>query len=124
MVKLLLRYKRSDLHAKKHDSSYPTNAINFCLSESGLSLNQIDNIAFYDKPFLKFERLLETYVASAPKGLGQFILSMPVVMREKLFLKNMLIKQLKKLIAVLIQIDYYLVNTTLVTLQAHFTHPP
>ena len=100
---------------KKHDSSYPTNAINFCLSESGLSLNQIDDIAFYDKPFLKFERLLETYVASAPKGLRQFILSMPVVMREKLFLKNMLIKQLKK-------IDSSFDTNRLLFSEHHFSH--
>mgnify|MGYP003986849995 FL=1 len=52
---------------KKHDSSYPVNAINYCLSEAGLTLGQIDYIAFYDKPFLKFERLLETYIAFAPK---------------------------------------------------------
>ena len=52
---------------KKHDPSYPVNAINYCLSEAGLSLEQIDYVAFYDKPFLKFERLLETYIAFAPK---------------------------------------------------------
>ena len=53
----------------KHDPSYPVNAISYCLEEAGLKLDQIDYIAFYDKPFLKFERLLETYVAFAPKGL-------------------------------------------------------
>ena len=73
---------------KKHDPSYPTNAINYCLSEAGLLLEQVDYIAFYDKPFLKFERLLETYVAFAPKGLQSFRMAMPVWLREKLFLKN------------------------------------
>jgi len=82
---------------KKHDPSYPTNAINYCLSEVGLSLEQIDYIAFYDKPFLKFERLLETYVAFAPKGLQSFRMAMPVWLREKLFLKDMLVKEIKKL---------------------------
>ena len=81
---------------KKHDSSYPVNAINYCLSEAGLSLAQVDFIAFYDKPFLKFERLLETYVAFAPKGLQSFRMAMPVWLREKLFLKSMLIKEIKK----------------------------
>ncbi|MEO1878954.1 MAG: carbamoyltransferase N-terminal domain-containing protein, partial [Methylococcales bacterium] len=74
---------------KKHDPSYPVNAINYCLSEAGLSLRQIDYIAFYDKPFLKFERLLETYVAFAPKGFQSFRMAMPIWLREKLFLKDM-----------------------------------
>jgi carbamoyltransferase len=81
---------------KKHDPSYPTNAIDYCLSEASLSLDQVDYIAFYDKPFLKFERLLETYVALAPKGLQSFRMSMPIWLREKLFLKDMLIKEIKK----------------------------
>ena len=79
----------------KHDSSYPINAINYCLTEAGLLLDQVDYIAFYDKPFLKFERLLETYVAFAPKGLQSFRTAMPVWLREKLFLKDMLIKEIK-----------------------------
>jgi carbamoyltransferase len=81
---------------KKHDPSYPVNAINYCLNEGGLSLDKIDYIAFYDKPFLKFERLLETYVAFAPKGLQSFRMAMPIWLREKLFLKDMLIKEIKK----------------------------
>jgi len=80
----------------KHDPSYPIRAINYCLSEADLSLEQVDYIAFYDKPFLKFERLLETYVAFAPKGLQSFRMAMPVWLREKLFLKDMLIKEIKK----------------------------
>ena len=67
---------------KKHDPSYPVKAINYCLSEAGLSLAQVDHIAFYDKPFLKFERLLETYVAFAPKGLQSFRMAMPVWLRD------------------------------------------
>ena len=81
---------------KKHDPSYPVNSINYCLSEAGLSLVQVDHIVFYDKPFLKFERLLETYVAFAPKGLQSFRMAMPVWLREKLFLKHVLIKEIKK----------------------------
>jgi carbamoyltransferase len=81
---------------KKHDPSYPANAIEYCLKEAKLSLEQVDYIAFYDKPFLKFERLLETYVAFAPKGLQSFRMSMPIWLREKLFLKDMLTKEVKK----------------------------
>ncbi len=81
---------------KKHDPSYPTNAINYCLAEAGLTLNQVSYIAFYDKPFLKFERILETYIAFAPKGLQSFRMAMPVWLREKLFLKDMLLREIKK----------------------------
>jgi carbamoyltransferase len=82
---------------KKHDPGYPACAIDYVLSEAGLELGQIDHVSFYDKPFLKFERLLETYVAFAPKGLKQFSMAMPVWLREKLFLKHQLVKELKKL---------------------------
>ena len=75
---------------KKHDPSFPVNAIRFCLEYSGHSLNELDAIVFYDKPLLKFERLLETYYAFAPKGLKSFMVSMPVWIREKLFLKKMI----------------------------------
>ena len=81
---------------KKHDASYPSNAISYCLKEACLDLDKVDFIAFYDKPFLKFERLLETYVAFAPKGLKSFMMAMPVWLREKLFLKNMLTNEIKK----------------------------
>ena len=100
---------------KKHDPSYPVNAINYCLSEAVLSLEQIDYIAFYDKPFLKFERLLETYVAFAPKGLQSFRMSMPVWLREKLFLKDMLIKEIKK-------IDKSFDSNKLMFGEHHFSH--
>ena len=82
---------------KKHDSSFPKNAINFVLKKSNLKLSDIDNIVFYEKPFLKFERLLETYVAYAPRGFKSFSLSMPIWLREKLFQKKMLFNSLKSL---------------------------
>jgi len=75
---------------KKHDPAFPHNAIKYCLEFSGLSLNDLDAIVFYDKPFLKFERLLETYYAIAPKGLISFITIMPVWIKEKLFLKRLI----------------------------------
>ena len=81
---------------KKHDSSYPFNAIQFVLDYVNLKLSQIDQIVFYEKPFLKFERLLETYVAFAPKGYSQFHKSMPIWLKEKLFQKNFLFNELKK----------------------------
>lgn len=82
---------------KKHDPGYPEKAIEYCLSEAGLSISDIDHVAFFDKPFLKFERLLETYVACAPRGLKSFRMAMPVWLREKLFLKDLLTKELRKL---------------------------
>ena len=81
---------------KKHDPRYPRNAVDYVLSEAGLSLSGVDYIAFYDKPFLKFERLLETYVAYAPRGLRSFSMSMPIWLKEKLFQKDMLFKELRQ----------------------------
>ena len=81
---------------KKHDSGYPYNAVQFVLNNSNLKLDDIASIVFYEKPFLKFERLLETYVANAPKGFLQFSKAMPSWLREKLFQKNLLINYLKK----------------------------
>ena len=81
---------------KKHDSSYPFNAVEFVLKFTKNKLSEIDSIVFFEKPFLKFERLLETYVAFAPKGFGSFCKAMPIWLREKLFQKKMLIDQLKK----------------------------
>jgi len=80
----------------KHDSSYPFNAINFVLNYSNLKLSEVDHIIFYEKPFLKFERLLETYVAFAPKGFKSFCRAMPIWLRDKLFQKKMLFDNLKK----------------------------
>ncbi len=81
---------------KKHDSGYPFNAVEFVLKFSNLELSEIDAIIFYEKPFLKFERLLETYVAFAPKGFAQFSRAMPSWLREKLFQKKLLINLLKQ----------------------------
>lgn len=75
---------------KKNDASFPSNAIRFCLEYAGRSVNDLDAVAFYDKPLLKFERLLETYYAFAPRGLTSFLRSMPVWVKEKLFLKKMI----------------------------------
>ena len=80
---------------KKHDSSYPFHAVEFVLRNSKLKLRELDYIAFYEKPFLKFERLLETYVACAPRGFKSFSMSMPIWLREKLFQKKMLFNELK-----------------------------
>ncbi|TAE83064.1 MAG: hypothetical protein EAY81_08695 [Bacteroidetes bacterium] len=81
---------------EKHTADFPVNAITYCLQEAGLALNEIDAIVFYDKPFLKFERLLETYYAFAPKGILNFIKAMPVWLNEKLFLKKRIYDELKK----------------------------
>jgi len=81
---------------KKHDSSYPRNAIDFVLNFSDLKLSEVDQIVFFEKPFLKFERLLETYVAFAPKGFISFSKAMPVWIKEKLFQKNLLFNKLKE----------------------------
>ncbi|OHC82844.1 MAG: hypothetical protein A3G73_01830 [Rhodospirillales bacterium RIFCSPLOWO2_12_FULL_67_15] len=78
---------------KKHDSGFPKNAIAFCLEHAGLGLADVDFVAFYDKPFLKFERLLETYVAFAPSGFASFRMAVPVWLREKLFQKDLLHKR-------------------------------
>lgn len=80
---------------KKHDAGYPQNAIAYCLEEASISVSDIDYVAFYDKPFLKFERLLETYVAFAPRGFQSFRKALPIWIKEKLFQKNLLKKQLQ-----------------------------
>jgi len=81
---------------KKHDARYPRNAINFVLSFANLKLSEVDQIVFFEKPFLKFERLLETYVAFAPKGFISFSKAMPIWIKEKLFQKNLLFNKLKE----------------------------
>ena len=80
---------------KKHDSGFPQAAISYCLDEAGVGLDAVDYVAFYDKPFLKFERLLETYIAFAPKGFQSFRMAMPVWLKEKLFQKRLLRKRLQ-----------------------------
>jgi len=80
---------------KKQDARYPENAIRYCLEEGALSLDELDYIAFYEKPFLKFERLLETYLAFAPRGFASFRMALPLWLKEKLFQKGLLGKRLK-----------------------------
>ncbi|WP_128543024.1 carbamoyltransferase family protein [Larkinella soli] len=82
---------------KKHDPGFPSNAVKFCLEYGGTTLNQLDAIVFYDKPLLKFERLLETYYTFAPRGLASFLTAMPVWMKDKLFLKRLIREELEKL---------------------------
>ncbi len=83
---------------KKHDSRFPHEAIRACLQTTGVRPHQIDVVAFYDKPFLKFERLLETYLAFAPRGFSSFRQALPLWIKEKLFQKSLLIKELKRLL--------------------------
>ena len=82
---------------KKHDPGFPQHAIDYVLTEGRLSLSDVDFVVFYDKPFLKFERLLETYIAMAPKGFQSFRMAMPIWLREKLFLKEVLLRKFKQL---------------------------
>ena len=81
---------------KKHDDRFPKNAIKFLLENSNCSLNEIDKIIFYEKPFLKFERLLETYIAFSPKGFKQFSKAIPIWLKEKLISWAKLFKKLMK----------------------------
>ena len=81
---------------KKHDPSFPKNAIGYCLKETGAGLDELDQVVFYDKPFLKFERLMETYLALAPRGFRSFQMAIPLWLREKLFQKSLLKRELKQ----------------------------
>ena len=94
--KILAAAQEERFTRKKHDSSYPYNAIEFVLNYSNLKLSEVSQIVFFEKPFLKFERLLETYVAFAPKGFLSFCKSMPLWLKEKLFQKNLLFNELKR----------------------------
>ena len=82
---------------KKHDAGFPRNAVAYCLAEAGVAAEDIDHVVFYDKPFLKFERLLETYVAFAPRGFRSFRMAVPLWLREKLFQKRLLRDELRRL---------------------------
>ena len=92
-IKLAVQEER--FTRKRHDASFPTNSIRYCLSSSGLKSSQIDHVVFYDKPFLKFDRILETYLAFAPRGFKSFSTSLPVWLKEKLFQKQVLTKALE-----------------------------
>ena len=82
---------------RKHDARFPRHAVEYCLREGAITLDQLDHIVFYDKPFLKFERLLETYVAFAPRGLASFSMAVPLWVKEKLFQKLLLKRELEAL---------------------------
>ena len=79
---------------RKHDPDFPEKAIGYCLEAEGLDLDGVDHVCFFEKPFLKFERLLETYLARAPRGYGSFRMAIPVWIKEKLFQKSNLVKAL------------------------------
>jgi carbamoyltransferase len=79
---------------KKHDARFPEHAVRFCLQEAGLTIRELDGLVYYDKPLIKFERLLETYVAYAPRGFKSFVMAMPIWLKEKLYLKQVLRREL------------------------------
>jgi carbamoyltransferase len=95
--KIIAAVQEERFTRKKQDARFPKESIKYCLQEAGITLNDIDHIAFYDKPFLKFERLLTTYLAEAPNGFQSFLLSIPVWLKEKLFLKETLSREFKSL---------------------------
>ena len=94
--KIIAAAQEERFSRQKHDPRYPFNAINYVLKESKLELRNVDHIVFFEKPFLKFERLLETYLAFAPRGFRSFCMSMPIWLREKLFQKKFLFEKLKE----------------------------
>ena len=96
MEKLSCAVQEERFTRVKHDSRFPSESIKFCLENSNLKLSEIDHVVFYDKPFLKFERLLETYLAYVPRGIKSFLKSMPIWLGEKLFLKKQLVNELKR----------------------------
>ena len=100
----------------KHDKGFPAHAIGYCLSEASVAIDDVDHVAFYDKPFLKFERLLETYVAFAPKGFSSFKTAIPVWLKEKLFQKDLLKREFKKFS------DSYDWNNRLLFAEHHQSH--
>src|SRR5438477_5673497 len=79
---------------KKHDQRFPVRAVEFCLKRAGITADELDHVAFYDKPLLKFERLLETYLDYAPRGLRSFLMAMPLWLREKLWIREQVAKEL------------------------------
>jgi carbamoyltransferase len=95
--KILAAAQEERFTRKKHDKSFPSNACRFCLEHSGFNIDELDAVVFYDKPLLKFERLLETYYQFAPKGVSSFVTAIPVWLKEKLFLKKMIRDELKKI---------------------------
>lgn len=100
----------------KHDRDFPADAVRYCLEEAGCTLDDLDAIAFYDKPFLKFERLLETYYSFAPRGVKSFITAMPVWLKEKMFLKRLIHRELETIG------NYNKKNATLLFPEHHLSH--
>ena len=88
--KILAAAQEERFTRKKHDQSFPINAINYCLMESGIESHELDLVAFYDKPFLKFERILETYLSFAPKGINSFLKAVPIWIKKKLWTKELI----------------------------------
>jgi len=80
---------------KKHDPGFPRRAVEYCLAHAGIGIKDLKYVVFYDKPLIKFERLLETYLGFAPKGIQSFLAAMPVWLKEKLFLRNLLQKEVR-----------------------------
>ena len=79
---------------KKHDQNFPSNAIKYCLKEAGISTSELEMVAFYDKPFLKFERILETYLTYAPFGISSFLKAIPLWIKKKLWIKELIKEEL------------------------------
>jgi carbamoyltransferase len=99
----------------KHDAAFPEHAVSWCLQEAGTTLSEVAHVVFYDKPLLKFERLLETYLAVAPRGFASFRKAMPIWLREKLFLKDLLVRELRA-------IDRGFHDEKLLFSEHHFSH--
>ncbi len=95
--KIIAAAQEERFSRKKHDPSFPLQSIHYCLKEAGIQLGDLDAVIFYDKPLLKFERLLETYLSHAPAGIQSFIRAMPVWLKEKLYLKSVLRRELRQL---------------------------
>src|SRR5205085_10373871 len=79
---------------KKHDASFPKNAVQYCLREAGIGIEQVELVAFYEKPFLKFDRILHSYLAYAPRGLKSFLMAIPLWIRERIWMKDLLAREL------------------------------
>ena len=109
---------------EKHTPKFPINSIKYCLEESGLTINEIDAIVFYDKPIVKFERLLSTFYQVAPKGIFSFLKSIPIWLKEKLFLRKLILENLKELSPYLKKatLIFCLQNIIFLMLLVHFIH--
>ena len=82
---------------KKHDPAFPKNAVEYCLREGGIKLSDLDCVAFYEKPFLKFDRILHSYLAYAPRGLKSFLMAIPLWIRERIWMKSLIVEELRTL---------------------------